>query len=829
KKLKGQSQKAQQAVLEKFRLGGYNVIVATSIGEEGLDIMEVDLVICFDANISPLRMIQRMGRTGRKHDGRVDILDYFPFLMGPSCEGTELKGYKRKKATSKTVGKHMRNGGMNSFTFHCSPRMVPHLLKPELLFVELSIEKFIRVRHAKKAKLDSPQKPKFKEKVTDAEASLLEKYFLTSEATKPSLVAFPSFQTCPSRVHKVMHSSRTGWLIDAMQLLQGLSSSNMSEKYGLELMISNYCADVLNPVNMSTAHNEISNSELSPSGPYVAEEKYLLDSPDGLLDNMVPPAISPSNKHTLPDSSIQDACEVYSSIPDTVGDSTIVHAPPLDETCLNEDIGCDKIDATEPKSPSMPAAECNLNIANSDLSPRLTNFIESGFVPESPLSNASLMSFGTLLSVGEDVTLTEKDGDAVDWKSGAEKDENLAPELISTPEPCANLLSIASKVTVISSPQTKEIESPFRNEKSVEGQPDGLSKIGGISQSPSPEFRTPLQNLTNTSCSEDWRMSSGKISGSSERSFRLKRLRRIGDLTSERRKKSVKEKSTNSSGAFEAPNKLPKVIMRRKVSKQFDDARDFIDGEAEVSSDDVVPDSENDDDYEDSDAYEESFIDDQSDPAVGSGQTEDSKMDMMAIYRYSLKALRSLLTQSPFQVQQKHSRVITPESVPSVTTARESGECLGKTSPEGCLKSLNVSTKNSVDSCLNKIPCEAIPSSSSNALVNVVKTESWRRKLTYRRACFLPPKNLEKEFSSDPALPTKEAPSSHQPNSAVDAGCSSFSDDQFYEGLDLDELEAQAAKLLSQRTGSSTQRKIPEPSPQNTTIMSSPSFDLGIL
>lgn len=61
-------------VPQKFRAGGYNVIVATSIGEEGLDIMEVDLVICFDANVSPLRMIQRMGRTGRKHDGRVDIL-----------------------------------------------------------------------------------------------------------------------------------------------------------------------------------------------------------------------------------------------------------------------------------------------------------------------------------------------------------------------------------------------------------------------------------------------------------------------------------------------------------------------------------------------------------------------------------------------------------------------------------------------------------------------------------------------------------------------------------------------------------------------------------
>jgi ERCC4-related helicase len=41
--------------------------------------MEVDLVVCFDANVSPLRMIQRMGRTGRKHDGRVDILCHFHF------------------------------------------------------------------------------------------------------------------------------------------------------------------------------------------------------------------------------------------------------------------------------------------------------------------------------------------------------------------------------------------------------------------------------------------------------------------------------------------------------------------------------------------------------------------------------------------------------------------------------------------------------------------------------------------------------------------------------------------------------------------------------
>jgi ERCC4-related helicase len=60
--------------VQEFREGAFNVIVSTSIGEEGLDIGEVDLVVCFDASASPLRMIQRMGRTGRKRQGRVDIL-----------------------------------------------------------------------------------------------------------------------------------------------------------------------------------------------------------------------------------------------------------------------------------------------------------------------------------------------------------------------------------------------------------------------------------------------------------------------------------------------------------------------------------------------------------------------------------------------------------------------------------------------------------------------------------------------------------------------------------------------------------------------------------
>lgn len=52
--------------VQKFRSGGFNVIVATSIGEEGLDIMEVDLVICFDANFLLVKDLKRIAICERK-------------------------------------------------------------------------------------------------------------------------------------------------------------------------------------------------------------------------------------------------------------------------------------------------------------------------------------------------------------------------------------------------------------------------------------------------------------------------------------------------------------------------------------------------------------------------------------------------------------------------------------------------------------------------------------------------------------------------------------------------------------------------------------------
>ena len=70
----GMSQKEQKAVLDDFRNGKFNVLVATSIAEQGLDIPEVDTVVFYEPIPSAIRQIQRRGRTGRHAEGKVKVL-----------------------------------------------------------------------------------------------------------------------------------------------------------------------------------------------------------------------------------------------------------------------------------------------------------------------------------------------------------------------------------------------------------------------------------------------------------------------------------------------------------------------------------------------------------------------------------------------------------------------------------------------------------------------------------------------------------------------------------------------------------------------------------
>ena len=81
---KGLTQKQQVEIIDHFKQGKFNVLVATSVAEEGLDIPATDLVIFYEPIPSEIRSIQRKGRTGRKHAGRVVVL---------VTKGTRDEGY----------------------------------------------------------------------------------------------------------------------------------------------------------------------------------------------------------------------------------------------------------------------------------------------------------------------------------------------------------------------------------------------------------------------------------------------------------------------------------------------------------------------------------------------------------------------------------------------------------------------------------------------------------------------------------------------------------------------------------------------------------------
>ena len=98
----GLKQKKQIETVQRFRDGQTKVLVATRVGEEGLDISEVNLVVFYDNVPSSIRFIQRRGRTGRKTPGRLvvliakDTIDEVYYWIG-----------RRKMASAQTMGEKL--------------------------------------------------------------------------------------------------------------------------------------------------------------------------------------------------------------------------------------------------------------------------------------------------------------------------------------------------------------------------------------------------------------------------------------------------------------------------------------------------------------------------------------------------------------------------------------------------------------------------------------------------------------------------------------------------------------------------------------------------
>ncbi|MDE1815889.1 MAG: DEAD/DEAH box helicase [Thaumarchaeota archaeon] len=98
----GLKQKKQIETVQKFRDGQYKVLIATRVGEEGLDISEVNTVIFFDNVPSSIRYIQRKGRTGRKNYGKLIVL----IAKDTTDEAYYWIG-KRKVSAAKKMGEKM--------------------------------------------------------------------------------------------------------------------------------------------------------------------------------------------------------------------------------------------------------------------------------------------------------------------------------------------------------------------------------------------------------------------------------------------------------------------------------------------------------------------------------------------------------------------------------------------------------------------------------------------------------------------------------------------------------------------------------------------------
>ena len=104
-KTTGLKQKEQKAMIEKFRSGEINILVATSIAEEGLDIPEVNEVIFYEPIPSAIRKIQRAGRTARLSKGSLKIL----VTKKTRDEAYHYTAYHKEKRMHRAIDEIKRN------------------------------------------------------------------------------------------------------------------------------------------------------------------------------------------------------------------------------------------------------------------------------------------------------------------------------------------------------------------------------------------------------------------------------------------------------------------------------------------------------------------------------------------------------------------------------------------------------------------------------------------------------------------------------------------------------------------------------------------------
>ncbi len=201
----------------RFRNGGYNVLVATCIGEEGLDIGNVDLILCFDMQASPIRMLQRIGRTGRHRDGKIVL------LLGA---GKEEQRHRQTITQHRSVQKAINNA-KETFSFFIPPtRIAPSRAATtcvERHFDVSSNVAFLERRTEAQPRSAAGGGTRRKESGGKAKSSLhhtpsvfdsIAQYQFDAVPPFPSLERLPPWQRTAGPYFVVSHSATTARLVD---------------------------------------------------------------------------------------------------------------------------------------------------------------------------------------------------------------------------------------------------------------------------------------------------------------------------------------------------------------------------------------------------------------------------------------------------------------------------------------------------------------------------------------------------------------------------------------------------------------------------------------
>ncbi|XP_026755361.2 uncharacterized protein LOC113515378 isoform X2 [Galleria mellonella] len=147
----GVPQRQQLRVLRAFVSGACNALVATCVAEEGLDVGAVDLILCFDiSSRSPVRLVQRCGRTGRERGGQVYI------LVTEGREHQTLIDCMRQRDGLNT--KIMQSTEVKNSLYKNNPRLIPRDFTPQCQKMFITVAKKNEPRDKNKDVIEKSKK-----------------------------------------------------------------------------------------------------------------------------------------------------------------------------------------------------------------------------------------------------------------------------------------------------------------------------------------------------------------------------------------------------------------------------------------------------------------------------------------------------------------------------------------------------------------------------------------------------------------------------------------------------------------------------------------------